>query len=131
MRLNKKIETKGPEKKTIKILAGSNFPHILRPHQREVIMSSHEQTQAQPSFGYHKRMIAKGTLGEVSKIREELEELEDAVEQKAEIMALVELSDLYGAMEAYLQRHHPSLDMKDLAIMAAITQRAFQSGRRS
>jgi hypothetical protein len=32
-------------------------------------------------MGYHKRVIAKGTFGEASKIREELEEYEDAMEQ--------------------------------------------------
>jgi hypothetical protein len=81
--------------------------------------------------GYHIRHIAKGTLGEVSKIREELEELEDATEQGSSIMALVELSDLYGAMDAYLKRHHPSMGMADVARMASITQRAFRSGQRT
>ena len=36
--------------------------------------------------GYHLRAIRKGKLGEVSKIREELEELEDATEQGVRIM---------------------------------------------
>lgn len=94
-------------------------------------MSSNEPVADHLALGYHTRAITKGVLGEVSKIREELEELEDAMGQEAEIMALVELSDLYGAMEAYLKKHHPSLGMKDVARMSSITQRAFRSGRRS
>lgn len=54
-----------------------------------------------PKFGYHKKKIKKGTLGEISKIKEEILELEDALEQKNKIMALVELSDLFGAIKLY------------------------------
>ena len=50
------------------------------------------------SPGYHLRKIAKGSPGEASKIKEELEEFLDAVDQGVKIMALVELSDLYGAI---------------------------------
>lgn len=85
---------------------------------------------ASPPPGYHLADIARGELGEATKVREETEEFLDAVAQNAHIMALVELSDLYGAIEAYLARHHPSTTMADLATMAAITRRAFQSGRR-
>lgn len=80
--------------------------------------------------GYHLATIERGALGEASKIREETEEFLDAVAQDAHIMALVELSDLYGAIDAYLQRHAPGTTMEDLAKMAAITRRAFESGRR-
>ena len=80
--------------------------------------------------GYHTREIKKGILGDVSKIREEVEELEDAEYQGCAIMALVELSDLYGAIEIYLAKHHPGTSMHDLSIMSMITQRAFTSGRR-
>ena len=45
-------------------------------------------------------------------------------------MELVELSDLYGAIDLYLKVHHPGISMEDLAIMSRITERAFQSGRR-
>jgi hypothetical protein len=48
---------------------------------------------------YHIRKIERGVLGEVSKVREELEELEDSLEQGVKIMALTEMSDLYGYTE--------------------------------
>ena len=80
--------------------------------------------------GYHLRQIDKGILGEISKIREETDELQDAVAQGCTIMALVELSDLYGAIDHYLKKHHPGTTMEDLKIMSYITSRAFLSGRR-
>ena len=51
--------------------------------------------------GYHLHAIAtKGEYGAASKIREELEELEEAIQQDNKILILCELSDLYGALEA-------------------------------
>jgi hypothetical protein len=78
--------------------------------------------------GYHLRPIVKGVLGEVSKIREEVEELEDAHEQGVVIMELVELSDLYGAMKARVEKLGHT--MQDLERMSAVTARAFQNGKR-
>lgn len=80
--------------------------------------------------GYHLRPITRGELGETSKLREELDELDDAIAQGVGIMAEVELSDLYGAFEALLARHFPHRTMDDLARMAAVTRRAFANGRR-
>lgn len=80
--------------------------------------------------GYHIKEIEKGTLGEPSKIFEEVEEFRDALEQKCYIMALVELSDLIGAIEAYLKRHHRDITLHDLKIMSDITARAFKNGFR-
>lgn len=80
--------------------------------------------------GYHMQPIARGMLGETSKIREELDELEDAMRQGVSILALVELSDLHGAIEALLAKHFPGTTMDDLARMAAVTARAFKSGAR-
>jgi hypothetical protein len=51
--------------------------------------------------GYHIRVIEKGVLGEFSKIREEYLECMDAFEQFCVIMALIEMSDLLGAMRWY------------------------------
>lgn len=79
-------------------------------------------------MGYHIRKIKKGVIGDVSKIREELEELEDAIEQKCRIMASVELSDLYGAIEEFAKRF--GLSMEDLETMSDITKRAFKDGSR-
>jgi hypothetical protein len=81
--------------------------------------------------GYHTRPIEKGELGEPSKIREELEEFIDSIGQGVSIMALVELSDMLGSVEAYLAKHHPSISLNDLKAMSDVTKRAFQNGRRS
>lgn len=75
--------------------------------------------------------IPKGEVGESSKLLEEVLELQDAESQQAGIMALVELSDLVGAIEHYLERHHPDTSLDDLVTMAHITRRAFENGRRS
>lgn len=80
--------------------------------------------------GYHIRSIPRGELGELSKISEELEEAIDAQEQGAKVMVLVELSDMVGAIQAYLEKHHPGTGLEDLQAMARITRRAFESGRR-
>lgn len=80
-------------------------------------------------MGYHKRKIEKGKIGEISKIEEELAELKDAIEQNCRIMAEVELSDLYGAIELFAKNKY-NLSMEDLKIMADITKRAFQEGSR-
>jgi hypothetical protein len=80
--------------------------------------------------GYHEAEIKRGVLGDASKIREEFEEFWDAHSRAMLIMALVELSDLYGAMEAYLMRYHPYLSMKDVAKMSDSTKKAFEDGTR-
>jgi hypothetical protein len=80
--------------------------------------------------GYHLKRIPQGAIGELSKLLEEIHEALDAEEQGNPIMVLAELSDLYGAMELYLAKHHPTFTMKHLANMAEATHRAFTTGRR-
>jgi len=80
--------------------------------------------------GYHIRVIPEGIVGELSKLLEEVHEAQDAEEQGNPIMVLAELADLYGAMQLYLAKHHPTFTMEDLAKMAEATNRAFLSGRR-
>jgi len=92
-------------------------------------MPQHEKTAPKP--GYHLREIPKGQVGESSKIMEEVLELQDAEAQGCKVMALVELSDLVGTIALYLKKHHPSTTIDDLIIMANITKRAFENGRRS
>jgi len=82
-------------------------------------------------MGYHKAKIVKGKYGESSKIKEEIEELQDAERQSNRIMALVELSDIVGAIQGYLERQHPSITMQDLIIMSNATRSAFMDGTRS
>ena len=81
-------------------------------------------------MGYHKAVIKKGIVGELSKIREELDEVQDAMDQNASIMALVELSDVYGALECYLVRNFRGFTMNDLKIMSDLTKSAFRDGER-
>ena len=81
--------------------------------------------------GYSEAAIPRGVFGELSKIREEYEEIRDAMAQSAKIMALVELSDMYGAMEGFLARNFPGMTMEDVVRMSAITHRAFENGYRA
>lgn len=79
--------------------------------------------------GYHLNKIPKGVLGEPSKIEEEFLEFKDAIQQNNPIMALVELSDLVGAIEAYAECHGISLEQ--VLNMQKATKRAFISGART
>lgn len=103
-----------------------------RKSLREVreALAEHGLVLKEKHTGYHKRLIVtRGVLGEPSKIREELEELEEAVEQGNHILVLCELADLYGALEAVVERRGVSMD--DVRTMAAATKSAFLDGSRS
>lgn len=94
------------------------------------IQTPNDISNAVKREGYHLNTIEKGEVGEISKIREEVEELIDAENQKNPVMALVELSDIIGAIELFLEKHHPSITVKDLITMSEATKRAFLSGAR-
>lgn len=79
-------------------------------------------------FGYHTKQIEKGELGDFSKIREEFEELEDAVNQKDKIMILCECSDLIGAIKHFVSRYNISLN--DLISFNNKTENAFKANKR-
>lgn len=80
-------------------------------------------------MGYHLREIpTKGVYGEPSKIREELEELEEALEQKNRILAICEICDLYGALKAVAEKL--GITMDEAREMSAATERAFRDGSR-
>jgi len=81
-------------------------------------------------LGYHVRDIPKGKVGEASKIVEEAYEILDAHEQGVKIMAQLEMSDLYGALDRYRKRHHPEITMDDINDMYRVTRRAFDNGKR-
>jgi hypothetical protein len=80
--------------------------------------------------GYHLSPIPCGVLGEASKVLEEALELVDAERQDARIMELVELSDLLGAVRAFMDRRHPGYSIDDLKVFSDITRRAFENGHR-
>lgn len=80
------------------------------------------------NYGYHMKKITRGEYGELSKVREELEEAEDALAQENPILLLCELSDLYGALEAYADTC--GSDISELKKMSDATKRAFKNGNR-
>ena len=79
-------------------------------------------------MGYHLKEIEKGELGKFSKIKEEFQELEDAVNQYDEILILCELSDLYGAMELYIENF--GMNMQSLEKFSNKTKQSFKEGKR-
>lgn len=80
---------------------------------------------------YHKRQIKKGTYGEISKVTEEYEELLDAVEQDNKVMMLVEVSDLLGAIQEFINvQFKGTLTLTDILKMTEATKKAFESGHR-
>lgn len=81
--------------------------------------------------GYHLEEIPRGEYGEISKILEEAKELKDAMEQANKLMVLIELADLIGAIDGYLDKHYgTSMTIDNLITMAFATKRAFASGHR-
>jgi hypothetical protein len=80
--------------------------------------------------GYHLTEPTRGTFGDLDKVFEEFEELIDADAQGVKLMVLQEMSDVIGAMEGYLAKHHPSITLEDLIKMKDVTKRAFLSGGR-
>lgn len=80
------------------------------------------------SPGYHITPITKGDCGDLSKIQEELDEAKDALAQGSEIMLLVELADIYGALQFVVERYGHTMD--DLKTFSDITKRAFMNGHR-
>jgi len=80
------------------------------------------------AYGYHARKIAKGELGKISKIQEELDELRDAEEQGVRILVACELADMFGALRDYAEKWGYS--MEDLRAMATLTKAAFEKGYR-
>jgi hypothetical protein len=80
-------------------------------------------------MAYHTTTIAKGTLGELSKIREEFEELQDGVVQDNKVLQICELCDLVGAIEAFASNKF-NLNLDDLIKMMKLTKSAFQDGSR-
>jgi phosphoribosyl-ATP pyrophosphohydrolase len=79
-------------------------------------------------MGYHKVHIEKGQLGQFSKIREEFEELQDAVLQDNPVLIICELTDLIGSIEAYAHKYN--LELKDLIQFSDCTKEAFKEGKR-
>lgn len=59
---------------------------------------------------FHKNEISKGIYGELSKIQEELDEAYDALAQNQELMLLIELADIIGAVEGVSKKYGFSIE---------------------
>ena len=59
---------------------------------------------------FHKAIIQKGIYGELSKIKEELDEAFDAESQNQDLMLLIELSDIIGAVEGVSKKYGFTLE---------------------
>lgn len=81
-------------------------------------------------MGYHKIEITKGTLGEFSKIKEEFDELTDAVEQGDRVLQICELTDLIGAIEFFSEKKF-NLSLEDLIKFSNKTKSAFLEKKRT
>lgn len=80
-------------------------------------------------MGYHKVSVTKGIMGEYSKVKEEMQELQDAVLQGVKVLVICELCDLIGAIEAYSQTQF-NLSLEDLIKMKDLTKESFNDGTR-
>lgn len=80
--------------------------------------------------GYHNEIISKEKVGTFFKVMEEVDEIKDSILTGNKVMELVELSDLYGAIELYIKNNYPGINMEDLNKMSMVTQRAFFNGKR-
>ncbi len=68
--------------------------------------------------------------GHFSKIEEEFHELKDAMNQQDRVLALVELSDLIGAIDGFLKNEFKTIDFNDIIKFSKLTQNAFETGDR-
>lgn len=78
---------------------------------------------------FHIAAIPKGTLGEFSKIKEEVLEAEDAIAQRNKVMELVELSDLVGAIDLYMEKHWPQIGLTGLIQMSSLCHSVIKERR--
>lgn len=83
-----------------------------------------------PKHSYHITPIIKGKAGEFSKIEEEFLEARDALLQENKVMLLVELSDLLGAVECYLEKNFPGVTLDHVVKQAKATNEVFRKGGR-
>lgn len=59
---------------------------------------------------FHREPIKKGEYGDLSKISEELQEAYDAEAQGIDLMLLIELSDIIGAVEGVAKNYGFTLE---------------------
>lgn len=79
-------------------------------------------------MSYHKLKIHKHAVGSPYKIQEEFLEYIDAIATGNNVMAVQELSDLYGCIEAEIAKF--GMTVGELKIMSDLTKQVFNSGTR-
>lgn len=82
---------------------------------------------------YHKKPILKGDYGKSSKIIEEVREYEEAVRENATLVALCELADIKGAVDALIEKFLREHVISKQAIerFSRQTRESFSIGKRS
>lgn len=79
-------------------------------------------------MGYHQLKIHKHSIDSPYKVLEEFLEYIDAIATGNKIMAIQELSDLYGTLENEISKY--GLSIEDLKIMSDVTKKVFKEGTR-
>lgn len=79
-------------------------------------------------MSYHKIKIHKHSVESIFKLQEEFFEYLDAVANNNPVMAVQELSDLYGCLENEITKY--GMSMGDLSKMSDLTKSVFTSGFR-
>jgi hypothetical protein len=77
---------------------------------------------------YHKLNIHKHAVGSPYKIQEEFLEYIDAIATGNKVMAVQELSDLYGCLENEINKF--GMSVGDLKVMSDLTKQVFTNGTR-
>lgn len=78
--------------------------------------------------GYHKLKLMKHSNSSLWKIEEEMLEYIDAISTNNKVMAIQELSDLFGVIED--QANKMGITIEELKTMSDLTKSVFQSGAR-
>ena len=77
-------------------------------------------------MGYHIRNITRGTLGEWSKVSEEIEEIIDALEQNLKPMVLIELCDCLGAIHSHANNHEKEFNFENWVYVTSTERNQYQ-----
>lgn len=82
---------------------------------------------------FHKREIIKGEYGQLSKIREELDEAVDAEEEGQELLLIIELADIIGAVRGVANKYGITLDqlIKFSELRSEVAVREIQESKRN
>ena len=92
--------------------------------------SQFTSAQISQNPSYHTREFVKGAHGTADKIVEEALEVLDSMQQGIRVMALHECSDVISAVRGFVSKEFPGIDFSEVLAMSAVTDRAFNSGKR-